>query len=122
MTTPVTPLHQPAGTPGNALDVTDLQQMLANQTALANAARDRVATLDQEVGYLRDRLAEAQDEIEDLKDALFAAEESLPLQAEDDTRELATARRFLRSGQIPEGIAELERVLDRAHPNWRQFA
>lgn len=143
-----TPIHKLAGAPGNLNDVAELRQMLANQTAIAEAARDHVAMLEamretdqKEINDLKAQIDEierkaksyeseieeiegerddAQDEADDALARISELEEEL-LCRDDDARDLAAVRRMIKGG-APQAADELTRILDRSFEMWRQYA
>jgi DNA repair exonuclease SbcCD ATPase subunit len=136
-----TPMLDPAGSPGNMQDVSDLQQMLAQTQAELEAAREQIGRMKAEVAGIMQANTSLRDEIEDIQGELDDAQrESSRLENElehaerligeleekdldnEDIRDLATARRVIRGGDISNGVYELERVLDRSFDSWRIFA
>lgn len=143
-----TPLHQPAGAPGNLNDVAELRQMLANQTAIAEAARDHVAMLEAaretdqkaindlkaQIDQLESEAKSYKSEIEEIEgerdDAQDEADEALTriseledklLCKDDDARDLAAVRRMIKGG-APQAADELTRILDRSFETWKHYA
>lgn len=143
-----TPMHQPPGAPGNLNDVAELRQMLANQTAIAEAARDHVAMLEamretdqKEINDLKAQIDEieskaksyeseieeiegerddAQAEADDAHARISELEEEL-LCKDDDARDLAAVRRMIKGG-APQAADELTRILDRSFDTWKHYA
>ena len=113
MTQSPLPLLQPAGEPGNLNDVAELRQMLANQTAIAEAARDHVAALEAErekdkktIASFRSAEAALREKVESLKeetDQLDKQIENLQQDLSDD--EDATA-------EMEGLLAELEKEIE----------
>lgn len=134
MTKKVKAMHAPAGAPGNLQDVADLQQMLAQSQAEIAMLREQVTNLEEKCGGLEARVEEEMKSCESAQEDLASAEDELEdtrarvAELEDealdkgDIRDLATARRLIRGGDVASGVYELERVLDRSFDSWRIFA
>lgn len=123
-----TPMHQPPGAPGNLNDVAELRQMLANQTAIAEAARDHVAMLEagreadqKAIEQLKNDVSKLSEVIDDLREELDAAREELEQGRNDDARDLAGVRRTIKSSH-PAAADDLTRILDRSFEDWRHYA
>lgn len=136
----------PAQKAANIQDIRDALEALANLTIAHEASLDQVSRLEADRTEARNRIEELEEEAKEhqkyeaekerdlarLRDRLAAKDETiggLTDQIDElkevitgEVRELACVRRLAKSGKGAEAAAEVERVLDRADPCWRQLA
>jgi TolA-binding protein len=125
----------------NIQDISDALKALANLQELHEAGMEQVSGLEADLtearskiedleGELKDTRMEADgakkslDDAEDRIDDLEGQVEDLKASAlqDEELRDLATARRLIKGGDVSGGVHELERVLDRSFDSWRIYA